>query len=175
MPAGSEPLSRVAEPGRATPFDVEWLGRVGYADALERQTAAVAERVAGRGRDRLLLLEHPSVITLGRSSREENLLLAPDQLAERGIELHRIARGGDVTLHAPGQLVGYLIMDLRARREPDLHLFLRRMEAALITALGELGLAGRRIEGRTGVFMAQAADESPGPDRKISSKWISIL
>lgn len=166
------------------PLAVEWLGRVAYDDALRRQTDAVAERVAGRGGDVLMLLEHPSVITLGRSARDAHVLASPDALAARGVAVHRVARGGDVTLHAPGQLVGYLVMDLRGGGEPDLHDFVRRMEGALIAALAEFGLAARRIEGRTGVFMhGPAASARPvghgAPDRKIASigvgvrRWVS--
>ncbi len=152
-----------------------WLGRVPYGESLQRQQAAVDARLAGRGGDVLMLLEHPSVVTLGRSSEAANLLESPESLAARGIEVHSIARGGDVTLHAPGQLVGYLVMDLRARGEPDLHLFVRRMEDALIDALAELGLRGRRVEGRTGVFMGDRPSAgAPGPDRKIASIGVGV-
>ena len=88
---------------------VEWLGRVPYADGLEIQRVAVEARRRGTAGDRLLLLEHPPVVTLGRSSRLEHLLLSREELAARGVELHEVGRGGDVTYHAPGQLVGYLI------------------------------------------------------------------
>lgn len=155
----------------ASPLEVVWLGRVPYAEALRRQEAEVAARVAGAGRDVLLLLEHPTVITLGRSSDAANLRLAPDALAARGIALHHVARGGDVTLHAPGQLVGYLVMDLRARGEADLHRFVRRTEAALMTALAALGLETRRIEGRTGVFMPGVEGAR---DRKIASIGVGV-
>jgi lipoate-protein ligase B len=155
----------------ASPLEVVWLGRVPYADALRRQEAEVAARVAGRRRDVLLLLEHPTVITLGRSSDEANLRLAPEALAARGVELHHVARGGDVTLHAPGQLVGYLVMDLRARGEADLHRFVRRMETALMEALGAIGLETRRIDGRTGVFMPAVPG---GRDRKIASIGVGV-
>jgi len=154
------------------PLDVVWLGRVAYADALSRQMARVEARVKGQGGDVLLLLEHPTVVTLGRSSDEANLLAPPDVLAARGIEIHRIARGGDVTLHAPGQLVGYLVMDLRQRGAPDLHAFVRKMESALMAALGEVGLSTRRIEGRTGVFMSES--RGSGPDRKIASIGVGV-
>ncbi len=133
---------------------------------------AVEQRLDGRGRDVLLLLEHPTVVTLGRSSNHENLLAHPDALAARGVEVHRIARGGDVTLHAPGQLVGYLVVDLRERGTPDLHDFVRRMEGALMAALDRLGLSTRRVHGRTGVFMAR--QDGPGPDRKIASIGVGV-
>jgi lipoate-protein ligase B len=157
------------------PLSVAWLGRVPYAEALARQQDAVAERMAGAGHDVLLLLEHPTVITMGRSSDAAHLRWSAERLCAEGIEIHHIARGGDVTLHAPGQLVGYLVMDLRARCEPDLHRFVRRMETALIAALGSLGLRARRVEGRTGVFMAATdAAGGEGRDRKIASIGVGV-
>jgi lipoate-protein ligase B len=153
---------------------IEWLGSVPYAAALERQLAAVEARRLG-GPDRLLLLEHPAVITLGRSARPENLRTPRSALAERGIELHEVARGGDVTWHGPGQLVGYLIADLAARGAKDATAWLRGIEGALIDALAELGLACDRHAGMTGVFVTGAAARP----RKIASigvglkRWIS--
>ena len=164
------------------PLQVEWLGRVPYADALELQREVLEARREAGAVDRLLLLEHPAVVTLGRSTKPENLRLGPDELRARGIERHEISRGGDVTYHAPGQLVGYLIRDLRAaapadaagaQAAPDLHVFLRTMETALIDALSAAGLAGRRVEGRTGVFM-DASLTRGGPDRKIASIGIGV-
>jgi lipoate-protein ligase B len=147
---------------------IDWLGSVPYGDALERQRAAVDERRCG-GPDRLLLLEHPPVITLGRSARREHLLRSPAALAARGVELFEVARGGDVTWHGPGQLVGYLIVDLAARGTPDVSAWLRRIEAALIEALGGLGVAARRIPGLTGVFLA-----GEGRPRKIASIGVGL-
>jgi lipoyl(octanoyl) transferase len=149
---------------------VEWLGRVPYGEALALQEEAVAARRAGRSGDRLLLLEHPPVVTLGRSSRLENLLVAPETLARRGVELFETARGGDVTYHAPGQLVGYLVTDLAASGRPDVHRFLREVEERLLSALARLGVAGRRIDGRTGVFV----DDPEGPPRKIASIGVGL-
>ena len=94
------------------------------------------------------------MVTLGRSARREHLLVPPEELAARGIELHEVARGGDVTYHGPGQLVGYLIVDLAARGTPDVGAFLRRIEAVLIGALAELGVEGYVRPGWTGVFAA---------------------
>ena len=150
---------------------VEWLGSVRYGDALERQLAVVEARRRG-GPDRLLLLEHPSVITLGRSTRRENLKSAPAELAARGIELFEVARGGDVTWHGPGQLVGYLIADLAARGTPDVHAWLRGIEAALGDTLGAFGIASRRIAGLTGVFLAE--DDASGRHRKIASIGVGL-
>jgi len=141
-------------------LEISWLGTLPYAAALERQLAAIEERRAG-GPDQLLLLEHPAVVTLGRSSKPENLLTPRAQLAARGVEVHEIARGGDVTLHAPGQLVGYLIADLAARGARDVSLWLRGIEASLIEALAELGVPARRVDGMTGVFVADDGDARP--------------
>jgi len=150
-------------------LQVEWLGRVPYTEALALQEARVEEVRAGRAGDALLLLEHPPVITLGRSARPENLLQSPDALAERGVELHEIARGGDVTWHGPGQLVGYAILDLQARGRADVHRFLRDLEFGLIDALEKLGLAAEIRSGMTGVFVAASA-----PPRKIASIGVGL-
>ncbi len=162
-------------------LQVDWLGRVRYEAGLELQSRAVKARLDGTGGDRLLLLEHPPAVTLGRSARESNLLLSREAIRARGIDLHEVQRGGDVTYHAPGQLVGYLVMDLKARGQPDVHLFVRRMESALIETLAALGLRGRAVPGRTGVFMG-AVSEGDGaePPRKIASigigvrKWVTF-
>jgi lipoate-protein ligase B len=158
---------------RANQLSVEWLGRIPYAEALELQASAVESRRRSEGGDRLLLLEHPPVITLGRSTREQNLLESREALAARGIEVHEIARGGDVTYHGPGQLVGYLVMDLKARGEADLHRFVRRMESALIDALAAQGIRGKRIEGKTGVFV-DGVDAALGPERKLASIGVGV-
>jgi lipoate-protein ligase B len=153
----------------APSLQVEWLGRVPYAEALALQEARVAEVRAGRAGDALLLLEHPPVVTLGRSARPENLLQSPGALAERGVELYEIARGGDVTWHGPGQLVGYAILDLQARGRADVHRFLRDLESGLIDALEKLGLAAEIRSGMTGVFVAPSA-----PPRKIASIGVGL-
>ena len=162
----------------ALAFATSWLGSVAYGAALERQLEAVEARRAG-GPDRLLLLEHPPVVTLGRSAKPENLLTPRAELAARGVEVHEIARGGDVTWHGPGQLVGYLIADLAARGARDVSLWLRGIEACLIEALGELGVPSRRVEGMTGVFVDEshahagrgAAERSPA---KIASIGVGL-
>jgi len=151
------------------PLAVDWLGRVPYADALALQERAVAQRSKGLGPDRLLLLEHPPVVTFGRSGRPEHLRSSPEALAARGIEIHHVARGGDVTWHGPGQLVGYLVLDLRARGETDVHLLLRRIEGALAQALVALGLRPATLPGMTGVFL-----EGAQPPRKIASIGVGL-
>jgi lipoate-protein ligase B len=151
-------------------LEVAWLGTVPYGAALERQLEVIETRRRG-GPDRLLLLEHPAVITLGRSARPENLRSSREELARRGVEVIEVARGGDVTWHGPGQLVGYAIADLEARGEPDVGRWLRRIEAALIDALGVLGVGARRIAGRTGVFLEKPV---AGRAQKIASIGVGL-
>jgi lipoyl(octanoyl) transferase len=151
-------------------LEVAWLGTVPYGAALERQLAVIETRRRG-GPDRLLLLEHPAVITLGRSARPENLRSSREELARRGVEVIEVARGGDVTWHGPGQLVGYAIADLEARGEPDVERWLRRIEAALIDALGVLGVGAGRIPRRTGVFLEKPV---AGRAQKIASIGVGL-
>jgi lipoate-protein ligase B len=152
----------------AQALETRWLGTLSYGAALQRQLEAVEARRAG-GPDVLLLLEHPPVVTLGRSAKPENLLTPRAELLARGVEVHEIARGGDVTWHGPGQLVGYLIADLAARGAQDVSLWLRGIEAALIESLAELGVPSRRISGMTGVFVA-----APGAPRKVASIGVGL-
>jgi len=122
------------------------------------------------------LLEHPPVITFGRSAKPENLLVSKEDLAASGIEVFEIARGGDVTYHAPGQLVGYLILDLKARGEPDVHAFLRGIEHALGVALRALGISTRTLPGMTGLYVDDSAEEggSLSKPRKIASIGVGV-
>ena len=123
-----------------------------YSAALEMQRSAARARIAGGlDEDLLLLVEHPPVVTLGRSSKAQHLHASPALLAARGVELHEVERGGDVTFHGPGQLVGYPIIDLK-RHKQDLHWYLRQVEAALIVALATFGIVGERSTGYTGVW-----------------------
>ena len=123
-----------------------------YAEALALQRAAARARISGLlSEDLLLLVEHPAVVTMGRSSKAQHLLASPALLAARGVELHEVERGGDVTFHGPGQLVGYPIVDLK-RHTQDLHWYLRQVEAALIAALATFGIGGERSTGYTGVW-----------------------
>jgi lipoyl(octanoyl) transferase len=159
-------------------LEIDWLGCVPYAEAHELQEKAVEARRSGAAGDRLLLLEHPPVITLGRSAKAENVLATPEELAARGIETFEVRRGGDVTYHAPGQLVGYLVSDLAERamrrgREPDVHRFLRSIESALIDALDELGLSAQTLSRMTGVFAARPKSNS-GCRRKIASIGVGL-
>jgi lipoyl(octanoyl) transferase len=128
------------------------LGLLPYGEALDLQRTLADDRIGGRLEDDLLLLlEHPPVVTLGRGTRATSLPLDPNTLRRRGIEVFEIERGGDVTYHGPGQLVGYPIFDL-GRHRRDLHWFLRQIEAALIAALEPFGIPGERREGYTGVW-----------------------
>jgi lipoate-protein ligase B len=151
-------------------LEVSWLGSVAYRDALKLQEEALEARRAG-GSDRLLLLEHPPVVTFGRSASEENLRVSPAELARRGVERVEVARGGDVTYHGPGQLVGYLVVDLAANGPPDVHAHLRAIEAALGEALRALGVPPRTREGYTGVFVDDPTSPQP---RKIASIGVGV-
>lgn len=130
-------------------------GRLAYADAWALQRALLAARQEGRVPDTLLFVEHPPVITLGRSARASNVVVSPDTLAACGIEVFDIERGGDVTYHGPGQLVGYPIVDLRALDE-DVVRYVRTLEGALIAALADWGIAAERLRGFPGVWAGGA-------------------
>jgi len=128
------------------------LGTMAYAEALGLQRAVAKARISGElDEDLLLLVEHPPVVTLGRSFKERHLLASPALLANRGVELFEVERGGDVTFHGPGQLVGYPIVDLK-RHKRDLHWYLRQVEEALIRSIAPFGLVGERRAGLTGVW-----------------------
>lgn len=128
------------------------LGTAPYREALELQRAVARARIAGAvPEDVLLLVEHPPVVTLGRSAKAKHLLASPELLRARGVELFEVERGGDVTFHGAGQLVGYPIIDLK-RHTRDLHWYLRQVEEALIRALGLLSLPAERVPGLTGVW-----------------------
>lgn len=151
-------------------MEVRRLGTVSYADALELQAELVKQRRAGEIPDRLLLLEHPHVITLGSGSHDENVLVGPEERAARGIELFETGRGGDVTYHGPGQLVGYPILDLKPDRQ-DLHRYLRDIEEALIGVLSDFGIEGSRKQGLTGVWAGDVKLAAIGI--RVSSGWIT--
>ena len=141
-----------------------------YTDALAQQYALVRDRQAGEILDTLLLLEHPPTITLGRGSVEADLRVSEAELKQRGVTVESVDRGGEITYHAPGQLVGYPILDLRQHGQ-DLHRYLRDLEEVLILTLAHFGLKGERIAGLTGVWV---------DGRKIAaigikvSRWVSM-
>jgi lipoyl(octanoyl) transferase len=162
-----------------------YLGRVSYDVALRLQAELVELRVQGRVDNVLLLLEHPPVLTLGRNADRANVLASDEVLASRGVTLHEINRGGDVTYHGPGQLVGYPIFDLRSLRNTkggrlgpvD---FVRLMEEALIRLCGVYGVTAGRIRGLTGVWCGldaaqDSAEVSPhAAGRKIGAIGIHV-
>jgi lipoyl(octanoyl) transferase len=131
---------------------VSHLGPTPYREGLALQQALVERRAQGRAPDRLLFPDHPPVLTIGRNPSPRNVIASPDALRASGIEVFEVARGGDVTWHGPGQLVGYLVCDLNGRGR-DLHRFLREIEQGLIDALAGWGIAGERSPGRTGVWV----------------------
>ena len=152
------------------PLLTRWLGRVSYVDALHLQESLVLERRRDSCPDTLLLLEHPSVVTLGRGGDPRHVLVAVDDLARRGIEVHETGRGGDVTYHGPGQLVGYPVVRLPAERR-DAHRYLRDLEGALIRAVKSYGIAAGRQPGLTGVWVGGEKLAAIGV--RLSTGWIT--
>jgi lipoyl(octanoyl) transferase len=151
-------------------LEVQWLGSVPYAQALALQADLVQARRAGDCQDQLLLLEHPHVITLGTSARAEHVLADASERMRRGIELFDTGRGGDVTYHGPGQLIGYPILDLKPDR-CDLHRYVRDIEDALMRALGDLDIRATRRAGLTGVWIEDRKIAAIGV--RVSSGWIT--
>lgn len=147
------------------------LGQRAYGDALELQRAVARARIRGDiPQDVLLLVEHPPVVTLGRSSKEAHLLANKEQLAARGVELFEVERGGDVTFHGPGQLVGYPIIDLK-RHKQDLHWYLRQVEQVVIDGLVPFGIAGERVAKHTGVWTRNRKIASIGVHARDWVTW----
>jgi len=148
---------------------VRELGRIDYGKALEMQQQLITARKQGTAPDHLLLLEHPHVITLGRNGRLENLLASSEILGRAGISFYPTDRGGDVTYHGPGQLVGYPIMDLREWKR-DVGAYVRAVEQTIIDALADYGIEAGRISKLTGVWVGE---------RKIAaigvhiSRWVT--
>ena len=138
--------------GACVTFEIQDLGRVRYADALAIQEDRVEQRKRGLIPDQLLFVEHPHVITQGRTGHAENLLASESVLREAGIDYYATNRGGDITYHGPGQIVGYPIVDLREWKR-DVVAYLRAIEQMIIDALAEFGLAGERVPGCTGVWV----------------------
>ncbi|MFW6205771.1 MAG: lipoyl(octanoyl) transferase LipB [Gemmatimonadota bacterium] len=162
--------STTGRPARQRMLDVRRLGRVSYADGLALQEELVAARRAGQIPDTLLLLEHPHVITLGSSGDTGHVLLDDGERRLMGIELFETGRGGDVTYHGPGQLVGYPILDLKPDRK-DLHRYIRDLEAVLIRLLADYGIESDRNPGRTGVWVG--AEKVAAIGVRVSSGWIT--
>jgi len=149
--------------------EARWLGRTSYADGLRLQERAVEGLRAGVSNERLLLLEHPHVFTLGRGADAANILADEQQLAAHAIEVHETGRGGDVTYHGPGQLVGYPIINLKPDR-CDVHRYVRDIEEVLIRTVGEYGVKGERIAGLTGVWVG---DEKVAAIGVRIARWVT--
>ena len=149
---------------------VRWLGSVPYREALALQESLVAAARRGEATDQLLLLEHPEVITLGRSADPANVLISAEERVRRGIEIHESGRGGDVTYHGPGQLVGYPIVALREEWR-DARRYLRELEEALILAVADFGILAVRAPGLTGIWVGERKLAAIGV--RISTGWIT--
>jgi lipoyl(octanoyl) transferase len=148
------------------------LGRLDYAASLRLQQKLIEARHAQRIGNTLLLLEHPPVLTLGRNSSRSNILASDELLARRGVQIHEIDRGGDVTYHGPGQLVGYPILDLRSFT-PRLGVveYVRLLEEALIRVCSDFGIPAQRIAGRTGVWTIPGGSI---PEKKVAAIGVHI-
>ncbi len=158
------------------PCIVRDLGRMSYADALVIQESIARERKLGEGTDHLLFVEHPHVVTIGRNGHESNVLASPEFLSGKGIAVYESDRGGDVTYHGPGQIVGYPVMDLRNWKR-DVGAFVRAIEQTLIDTLEEFGIPGARVHGLTGVWTGCSdPDAAPAKVAAIGvhlSRWVS--
>jgi lipoyl(octanoyl) transferase len=141
-------------------FAAQWLGRVRYAEALALQERLLEARVRGEIGDTLLLLEHDPVVTLGRGARSENLLVSPEGLAKLGVDLHETSRGGDVTYHAPGQLVAYPIFDLKPDR-CDVRRYVRDLARVMIDLARGHGVAASFLEGDPKLVGVWVDEEHP--------------
>lgn len=150
---------------------IRWPGRVRYADGLARQEARQRARLAGEVPDALFLLEHAPVLTLGRRPQHHHILVSPERLAEQCIDVVETGRGGDVTYHGPGQLVGYPIIDLRPDRK-DVRRYVHDLEQVMIDTCAHYGLEAHRVDGFIGCWI--------GGDRKIGavgvriSRWVTM-
>ncbi|WKN45566.1 lipoyl(octanoyl) transferase LipB [Tunicatimonas pelagia] len=168
--------------------NVQYLGLVDYAQAWDYQEEVFAEIIQTKIVNRkqpdqakatenyLLFCEHPPVYTLGKSGKESNLLLSSEELAKKGVQYYPINRGGDITFHGPGQLVGYPVLDLD-NFFTDIHRYLRMLEEAIILTLADYGIDGGRIAGLTGVWIDYEEQKNP---RKIcamgvkASRWVTM-
>jgi lipoyl(octanoyl) transferase len=152
------------------PFEVRRLGLVPYADGLELQRRLVDERKAGRIPDTLLLLQHPHVLTIGvKKDGRQHILASPDRLQTLGVDVFETGRGGDVTYHGPGQLVGYPIFDLNPDRR-DVHKYVRDLEEVMIRACADYGIDAGRVAGFSGAWIG---DEKIGAIGVRISRWIT--
>jgi lipoyl(octanoyl) transferase len=156
------------------------LGRIAYGEAAALQQRLVAARKIGAAPDLLLFCEHPHVITLGRNGRSEHLRVSEDLLRRKGVEFHHTNRGGDITYHGPGQIVGYPVLDLNGIRR-DVGWYVRQLEQSMIAATGGFGVRAFRVPGLTGVWVDGTAggDPDPGREEKLAaigvhiSRWVT--
>src|SRR3989442_3393035 len=149
------------------------LGLMGYAEAWALQKRLVAARKAGAIEDVLLLCEHPHVITLGRNGKRQNLLVSEQVLRQKGVEFFETSRGGDITYHGPGQVVGYPVLNLGAIRR-DVVWYVRMLEEAMIRATAEFGIAADRIAGKTGIWVQSGnTEEKLGAIGVHISRWVT--
>jgi lipoyl(octanoyl) transferase len=150
-------------------IEIRDIGTLDYHAALALQESLVSARKAGEIQDQLIFVEHPHVVTMGRNSKVSNILASPEVLQATGIALHETNRGGDVTYHGPGQLVGYPILDLNLYKR-DVRWYVCAIEKAIIATLAEYGLHGEHIDGLTGVWVSGAKIAAIGVH---ISRWIT--
>jgi len=146
---------------------------MGYNDAHELQKELQNKRIAGEIGDTLLLVEHDPVITLGRGTKSQNLLLSPDTLRARGFDVHEVGRGGDVTYHGPGQLVAYPIIDLRPDR-CDVRRYVGDLEESMIRVCAHYGIAAGRSTGLNGAWVGDHKDRKIGAVGVRISRWVTM-
>ena len=159
------------------PLLITDLGLIAYTDAYALQQRLAAARKAGALGDVLLMCEHPHVITLGRNAKRENLLVSEHVLRQKGVELHATNRGGDITYHGPGQIVGYPILNLGAIRR-DVGWYVRTLEEAMIGASGDFGVTTFRVKEKSGIWVqvgerAEATEEKLGAIGVHISRWVT--
>jgi lipoyl(octanoyl) transferase len=153
------------------------LGLISYTDGYALQQRVVAARKAGAVEDVLLLCEHPHVITLGRNGKRENLLASEHVLRQKGVEFHATNRGGDITYHGPGQIVGYPILNL-TNMKTDVHWYVRTLEEAMIRASADFGVTAFRIPGRTGIWVETESKDGTREEKLAAigvhiSRWVT--
>jgi lipoyl(octanoyl) transferase len=159
------------------PLFISDLGLISYTEAYALQQRLAAARKAGAMEDVLLLCEHPHVVTLGRNAKRENLLVSEHVLRQKGVELHATNRGGDITYHGPGQIVGYPILNLGAIKR-DVGWYVRTLEEAMIGVSRDFGITAFRVKGKTGIWVqvgerAEATEEKLGAIGVHISRWVT--
>lgn len=146
------------------------LGTIDYAEAHRLQKELQSQRISGQVGDTVLLLEHPPVLTMGRSAKEEHVLAPTEVLEARGISVHEVGRGGDVTYHGPGQLVAYPIIDLKPDHK-DVRKYVSSLEETMIRSCADFGLAARRVDGLNGAWIG---DRKVGAVGVRISRWVTM-